>query len=320
MSQETLHQNEVNEEANNDNNYDNDNNYENNNNFQKRKRPPPPQSGTYRRIVVVDIPYEESEDVNRLRDTVVELCEKFGKVNNVELKKVFHKKWNVDVSWKAYVTYLYTSDAAWAVYSLMNHTFKGYPLRAYAAPLSDEDIQKRKLDKERRDRERYSGNGDMSEKKKRAKEKPKKGSLRFLAAPNTATDIITPPNSRRQTNNSGNTESPKQNRNNQNNGDYHRNNKRGMNKNTNNGGRRGKNQPHYQKVNNSNNENGKNTQTIHEEEVATPPTQKKTFSGNKYEVLVRNTEKDEIVNVFYLSQEDLDQHFPNIRTFRKESN
>jgi len=283
---------------------------------------------------VVDIPIR---DVNR--DAIEELCSKFGKVNSVELKRVGRDE---KARFKAYVTYLQSGDADYAVYSLTGYSFKDAILRSFPAPLSEDDIQKRKGDKVRRDRDRISG-GDMSEKKKRAKEKPKKGSLRFLAAPNSATDISTLPNTRRQTNNSGNTGntgSPKRNNqhngnsngnnngnsngnsNGNGNGDYHdnnNNNKRRMNnKNTNNAGRKGKNQPRYQKVNN-NNGNVKNTHTNNEEEVATPPTQKKNF-GNKYEVIVRNKDTEEIVNVFYLSQEDLDNHFPNIRTFRKESN
>jgi len=117
-----------------------------------------------------------NRDVTRAH--VEELCSKYGRVNDIEMTRGRE-------GFSCFVTFGSTVDAEFALYRLYDHVFMGTKIKAYPAPLTNEEIKKRKDEASEREKKRMEGR----EKRKKVNKAPKgKGSLKFLAPPNPPTN------------------------------------------------------------------------------------------------------------------------------------
>jgi len=98
------------------------------------------------RIKVMDLPWK----INRAY--VEDLCSKFGNIKKIEMRRG-------DYGMIALVTFTQQVDAEYAMYRLDGYIFMGYEIYALPAPLTDEEIENTK--KEREERQKF-----LDEKKK----------------------------------------------------------------------------------------------------------------------------------------------------------
>jgi len=119
-------------------------------------------------------------DVNRdvTRAHVEELCSKYGRVNDIEMRRDRDR-------FSYFVTFGSTVDAEFALYRLYDHVFMGGQIKAYPAPLTNDELKKRREEAQERERKRMEGRDNR--KKKVVKGPKGKGSLKFLAPPNPPT-------------------------------------------------------------------------------------------------------------------------------------
>jgi RNA recognition motif-containing protein len=110
------------------------------------QQPNPTPFEPYKRIRITNLPKLIT------REHVFELCFKFGKVleNGVQVRKNINNNNNTISNFaEAYVSFLTTHDAEFAIYRLQDYTFQGFHLHAFPAPFSAEEKEERKKDKRR---------------------------------------------------------------------------------------------------------------------------------------------------------------------------
>jgi len=92
----------------------------------------------FRRIKIMDLDW----DITRAH--VEELCSKFGKITNIEMIRTRNR------GWISFVTFMTFVDAEFAVYQLQDRRVMGYPIRVYAAPVTEEEKEEKKKERKRK--------------------------------------------------------------------------------------------------------------------------------------------------------------------------
>jgi len=86
----------------------------------------------YKRIKILDLPYDTT------RAHLDDLGSKFGRVSNVEVERSERNRV------VGYISYTSSHDAAFAVYRLEDFIYKGIHIRVYPAPITQEEIERKK--------------------------------------------------------------------------------------------------------------------------------------------------------------------------------
>jgi len=100
---------------------------------------------SFRRIKIQDLPY------NVTRSHIEELCSKFGRIVEIEMKRGYGG------TMMSFVTFYREVDAEFALYRLLDMTYMQTKIKAYPAELSREEIEQRKEDSKERERKRMEG-------------------------------------------------------------------------------------------------------------------------------------------------------------------
>jgi RNA recognition motif-containing protein len=101
-------------------------------------------SGTYKRIKIENLPMDIT------RDHIEELCSKYGRVNEIEMRRFGN-------GMRSYVTFFNVVDAEYALYRIFDMNYMGEKLKVYPAELTEKEISKRQEDAKERDRKRMEG-------------------------------------------------------------------------------------------------------------------------------------------------------------------
>jgi hypothetical protein len=152
-------------------------------------------SGTYKRIKIENLP----RDITR--EHIEELCSKFGRVNEIEMRRLGQ-------SMRSFVSFFNVVDAEYALYRIFDMTYMGEKLKVYPAE-EKEGFPQRKNEGTKVSKKKPEGG--------RGKTKPK-GSLRHLAPRNAPTGNLKSQQGNTNNQNQGNNGNNGSNGNNGNNG------------------------------------------------------------------------------------------------------